>query len=118
MDKKIIVIDPQLVKPLTNHSTLKGGSLDSRRVITNKKDGSQKMGFHVNKIVGQTTFENVKNESDEIIYFIECDAILTFDDQSQNISSGMVAFIPANLEFDISFHGDAYFLSIFSPPVE
>jgi len=116
MSKKISIIDPKDVPPIF----FRNGEIESRRLVTMKKDGSEKMSFHVNVIQGGTprTDDVVYPDMDEINYMVRGDGTLIFDGGRHKVSAGMVWNIPAGMKYGLENDEEVVVISVFSPPRE
>jgi len=115
MDRKIAIIDPAHVEPIG----LRGGNIVSRRLVTLKKDGSEKMSFHVNVLkAGNRSVGVVYPDHDEINYMVKGEATIVFDGERHRVRDGMVWNIPAGRAYDIENDEEIVLISVFSPPRE
>jgi mannose-6-phosphate isomerase-like protein (cupin superfamily) len=114
MSKKITIIDPAEVAPLM----LRDGRIASRRLVTRKKDGSQRMSFHVNVLQAGRSVGVVYPEQDEINYMVRGEAIVSFDGERHRVREGMIWNIPAGCAYDIENEAEIELVSVFSPPRE
>jgi mannose-6-phosphate isomerase-like protein (cupin superfamily) len=115
MAAKITIIDPADVEPLL----LRAGNIASRRLVTRKKDGSQRMSFHVNVIkAGNRSIGVVYPDQDEINYMVRGEATVSFDGERHRVRDGMTWNIPAGCAYDIENEAEIVLISVFSPPRE
>ena len=113
--KKISIIDPVDIEPIL----MRDGKIVSRRLVTSRKDGSQKMSFHVNAIqAGNRSTDVVYPEMDEINYMVKGRATMVFDGERHVVREGMVWNIPAGCRYGLENDEDIVLISVFSPPRE
>lgn len=112
---KISIIDPADVDPIS----MRDGRITSRRLVTLRKDGSDKMSFHVNTVqAGNRSTDVVYPEMDEINYMVRGTATVTFDGERHEVREGMVWNIPAGCRYGLENDEDIVLISVFSPPRE
>lgn len=113
--KKISIIDPAHVEPIV----MRDGKIVSRRLVTLRKDDSQKMSFHVNAVqAGNRSTDVVYPEMDEINYMVKGRATVVFDGERHEVREGMVWNIPAGCRYGLENDEDIVLISVFSPPRE
>lgn len=115
MPRKITVIDPADVEPVL----LRAGNIISRRLVTRRKDGSERMSFHVNVIKGgNQSIGVVYPDKDEINYMVRGEATVSADGECYRVRDGMIWNIPAGRKYDIRNDKEIVLISVFSPPLE
>ena len=115
MPTKISIISPADV-PVT---VMRDGRIESRRLVTRKRDGSERMSFHVNHIkAGNRSTGVVYPEMDEINYMVKGEATITYDGKRELLTEGMVWNIPMGCAYDMENDVDIVIISVFSPPRE
>jgi mannose-6-phosphate isomerase-like protein (cupin superfamily) len=115
MVTKISIIDPADVDPIL----LRAGNIVSRRLVTRKKDGSERMSFHINVLKGgNRSIGVVYPDQDEINYMVRGEATISFDGERHRLRDGMVWNIPAGRSYDIENEEEIVLISVFSPPRE
>jgi len=113
--RKITIVDPADVEPIL----LRAGNIVSRRLVTLKKDGSERMSFHVNVVkAGNRSVGVVYPDQDEINYMVRGEATISFDGERHRIRDGMVWNIPAGRKYDLETDEEIVLISVFSPPRE
>ena len=114
-NKRISIINPAQVPVIT----MRDGHIESQRLVTSKRDGSERMSFHVNRIkAGNRSRDVVYPGMDEINYMIEGEATIGYDGRRERITEGMVWNIPAGCAYDFDNDVDIVIISVFSPPRE
>jgi mannose-6-phosphate isomerase-like protein (cupin superfamily) len=90
----------------------------SKRIMTKIKDGSDKMSF--NHCVIKAGWEQplLNADNDEIIYFIDGKAIISFDNKNIEVSAGSCVYVPAGVEYKYIASEDATMVCVYSPPAE
>lgn len=113
--KKISIIDPADIEPVF----LRNGKIESRRLVTLRKDGSERMSFHVNCLqAGNRSIDVAYPEMDEINYMVKGKAMVAFNGERHEVREGMVWNIPAGCRYDFWNDEDVVLVSVFSPPRE
>jgi mannose-6-phosphate isomerase-like protein (cupin superfamily) len=113
--KQISVIRPEDVPALS----MREGRIESRRLVTMKRDGSERMSFHVNRIsAGNRSTGVVYPEMDEINYMVKGAGTIVYDGRRERVTEGMVWNIPAGCAYDFENDVDIVIVSVFSPPRE
>lgn len=116
MDKRIKIIHRDDVAPLY----FRDGEIESRRLVTRKKDGCEAMSFHVNVIQGgrRRTDDVVYPDMDEINYMVSGKGTLIYDGGRHPVAEGSVWYVPAGRRYGLENEGVAVVISVFSPPRE
>lgn len=115
MTKKVSIISPADVPAVS----MREGRIESRRLVTRKRDGSERMSFHVNHVkAGNRSIEVVYPEMDEINYMVKGEATITYDGKRERLTEGMVWNIPMGCTYDMENDVDIVIISVFSPPRE
>ena len=90
----------------------------SKRIITNKKDNSDRMSFNHVKIKAGWEHMLSNDDKDEIVYFIDGKAIISFEDEKIEVTAGSCVYIPAGCEWKYFASEDATMVCVYSPPAE
>jgi mannose-6-phosphate isomerase-like protein (cupin superfamily) len=98
---------------------MREGRIESRRLVTRKRQGSERMSFHVNHIkAGNRSTGVVYPEMDEINYLVKGEATIIYDGRRERLTEGMAWNIPMGCSYDLENDVDIVVISVFSPPRE
>jgi len=91
----------------------------SKRIITKQKDNSEKMSFNHVEIKAGWEHALSEEDKDEIIYFLDGKAIISWGDgNSVEVSAGSCVYVPAGCEWKYIATEDATMVCVYSPPAE
>ena len=102
----------------TKEKVLYDNCVISKRIITKARSGSEKMSFHHTFIKKDWEHPVSYPEMDEIIYFLDGRAKISWDGKEVEVSSGFCVYIPAGCEYHYQAISDATMICVFSPPAE
>jgi mannose-6-phosphate isomerase-like protein (cupin superfamily) len=90
----------------------------SKRIITMQRDNSDRMSFH--HVLIKAGWEHVISnaDQDEIIYFLDGKAKISWDWKEVEVSAGSCIYVPAGCEYKYNSQEDATMVCVFSPPAE
>jgi mannose-6-phosphate isomerase-like protein (cupin superfamily) len=90
----------------------------SKRIITKQRDDSDRMSFHHVVIKAGWEHPVSYDEEDEIIYFLDGKATISWDGKEVEVSAGSCVYVPSGCEYRYQGKEDATMVCVFSPPAE
>ena len=109
MKKEVKVVDSNTME---SEITKTGSRI--KRLITKKKDGSDKITFSIGIIAGGIdVLESF--ESDTVYYMLEGKCTIEWEGNSVELSDGMVIYIPSGTKVRYRAAKDHKLISVFSP---
>ena len=94
------------------------GSIVSKRLINKQRDNSENMSFHYSNIKSGWKHEVSNDDQDEIMFFLQGKAKLSWDGKEVEVSKGDCIYIPSGCKLFYDSQGDAVVIAVLSPPAE